>query len=82
MKRTDADTLKELQSMNANSDRLWDRVYQSVMAGKIELEYIVSAIDQCNRTDDALMSYEWEQIERQRAIEEWEASKNGKIQSL
>lgn len=40
------------------ADRLWDRAYQSVLAGVIDLRSIVEAMDTCDIADKALMSIE------------------------
>ncbi len=56
--RKERRTLPHLQEIKAHADRMWDRVYRDILAGKIELGYIVAAMDQCNLADKALMAHE------------------------
>lgn len=58
MRRRHEDTLKDFQDKKDHADRMWDRVYQDVLTGKIDLNYIVSAMDLCNRAEKALIGYE------------------------
>ena len=40
------------------ADALWDEVYRSVLAGKIDLGYIYASMNRCNQADRRLLELE------------------------
>lgn len=57
-KRVKRDLQEEMEERKRVADALWDEVYRSVLAGKIDLGYIYASMNRCNQADRRLLELE------------------------